>query len=69
MNGRFEFDATGIYLAPSLRLDLALMFDVDVHTLNYNAIFIHKNIDDLAALAFVLKAAANNFNGIAFAYL
>jgi hypothetical protein len=64
-----ELDTTGIDLAAALRLHLALVLDVDVHTLYHYAIGVRQHIDDLAALAFVFEAAADNFDGIAFADL
>jgi hypothetical protein len=69
MDRPFELDATRVHLPASLRLDLALVFDVDVYALDHDAVHIHKHIDHLTTLAFIFEAAADYFNSIAFADL
>jgi hypothetical protein len=52
-----------------LRLHLALVFLTQIHTLDDNPVIVWQDPDHFTALAFIFKAATNNFNSITFTNL
>jgi hypothetical protein len=64
-----ELDAAWVNVTTGLGLDLLLMFGANVHTLHYDAAVIQQHVVHFTAIAFILQAADNDFDSIAFTNL